>query len=333
MGQLRFVIYDKDHIEEEDDLPIAEAFERAKQPHKVGWITLYEPTDDDYTFLEHTVGIHPLALEDSRNQRQRPKVEEYPDNTYVVSRSLLRDGEGEVQSFQSNLFFSTTQNWVIVIHERPVGLFQEVRERIRRGRVRMRSSGSDYLVYALIDAAVDTYFPILQSIGDDIEDLEDEMFSGKPDPEHLDRIHHLKVDLRRARRTVWPARDALAMLSRDETRGFKKTTMPFLRDIHDHIVQAIDLTENHREATSSLMDLYLNMVSHRMNEIIKVLTIVATLFIPLTFLAGVYGMNFDPDLPGNMPELETPYAYVAFWAISLIILGGELAFFKKRGWL
>lgn len=331
MSSLRLMVYDKDHLDEREDLSLQEAIDVAKQP-RVGWITLYDPTEEDYALLERALGIHSLALEDTRNQRQRPKVEEFADNTYVVARSLFRGEEG-VESYQSNLFFSTAENWVLVIHERPHGLFEGIRERIRRGRLRIRTSGPDYLVYALVDAIVDTYFPILQQIGDAVEDLEDEMYSEGIEKTHLDQIHRLKTDLRRVRRTVWPARDALTHLSREEMRGFKKGTMPFLRDVNDHIVQSIDLTENHREATSSLMDLYLNMVSQRMNEVMKVLTIVATLFIPLTFVAGVYGMNFDPGLPGNMPELNMPYAYVGFWVIAVLIFVGEIWFFKKRGWI
>lgn len=324
------MVYGPDELEEQEDLPLDEAV-RAARGRGVGWISLYQPTPQEFQVLEKELNLHPLALEDAGNERQRPKVEEFSDHTYIVARSLGRDEDRDVVTYQSNIFFS--KDWVVVIHDQPRGLFDDVRHRIRRGRPRIRSSGPDYLVYALLDAIVDTYFPLLEEIGNEVEDLEDEMFEGTAEKAHLDRVHRLKTDLRRVRRTIWPARDAMALLHKEEAVGFKKQTMPFLRDVHDHIVQAIDMTENHREATSSLMDLYLNIVSHRLNGIMKVLTIVATLFIPLTFVAGVYGMNFDPELAGNMPELNMPYAYVGFWVVAVLIFLGEIWFFKRKGWI
>ncbi|MBW3581578.1 MAG: magnesium/cobalt transporter CorA [Euryarchaeota archaeon] len=327
-SRLRLIVYDKETIEEHEDVSLAAAVERAKEP-TMGWIVLEEPSEEDYALLEAELELHPLALEDCRNERQRPKVEEYSTNTYIVVRSIEPDEEEGVRSRQINMFLG--RGWLLVIGERPDGLFDGVRDRLRRGRQRIRSSGSDYLAYTLIDAAVDTYLPVVQEMGERIEVLEDAIFDDVH-KEHLEEVQALKLDLRRMRRHIRPMKDAVAYMLRDETT-FKRGTQPFLRDVLDHTAQAADLVESHRDATSHLMDLYLTMVSNRTNDIMKTLTLVATIFIPLSFFAGVYGMNFDTALPGNMPELHMPYGYVGFWAVALLIGIGNLVYFRHRGWI
>jgi magnesium transporter len=329
----RLLVYDKDHLEEAEDLPLEVALPRLKAAG-TGWLTLYAPTDADYALLERDLDLHPLALEDSRNQRQRPKVEAYSTHTYLVARSSLRGDDGELRSTQSNIFFSHgASGWVLVIHDRPLGLFDDVRDRLRRGRTRIRAAGADYLVYALVDSIVDTMFPHLERIGDTIEAIEEELDDG-PNGDALTRIHALRRDLRRMRRVAWPTREMVAALLREESFGMKKQTTPFLRDVHDHSVQAMDLIDNHREAATSLADLHLTLVSQRTNETMKVLTIVATIFIPLTFIAGVYGMNFDPDTsPWNMPELHWYYGYPLALLFMLVVIAIELWYFRRKGWI
>lgn len=325
-SRLHLITYDKDHLEEDEELDLATALDHLTQPTpRTRWLTLYGAEEADFQLLEQRLDIHPLALEDARNQRQRAKVEEYDKHLYVVVRGIENLPEGRAIDHQSNLFFG--DGWVLVVHERPLGLFDGVRDRLRKGRVRIRSSGADYLLYALIDAAVDTLFPALEDIGDQVEEMEETIRSAELDLE-LDQVHLLKRELRRLRRVVWPTRDMLAAIMRDEPRGFRKNTLTYMRDIHDHAIQAMDLVETHKEAVTSVLDLHLTLISNKMNEVMKVLTIVATMFIPITFLAGVYGMNFE-----RMPELGWTYAYpVLFWSVVALVFGFELWYFRRKGW-
>lgn len=327
---LRLMSYTKDQLEELDNVTLDEALVRLKGPG-VGWLTIYDADEKVHDQLEQQLGLHPLALEDSLNQRQRPKMEEYPGHIYFVARAIENLPDGKARDHQSNIFLG--DGWVVVIHERPMGLFEPVRDRIRRGRPRIRSNGADYLVYALLDAAMDSLFPALEDVGDQIDKLEEVV---RIDDRELDleKLHSLKQELRKLRRVVWPSRDMLTSLLRDEPAGIKKTTLTYMRDVQDHAVQAMDLIEMHREAVTSLLDLHLTLVSNRMNEVMKVLTIVATIFIPITFLAGIYGMNFDASAsPYNMPELSWMYGYPAFLGFTALVVLGELWFFRRKGWI
>jgi magnesium transporter len=209
--------------------------------------------------------------------------------------------------------------------------FGPVRERIRTNKGMICRHHADYLTYALIDAIVDGFFPVLEAYGDELEELEDEVVAN-PSRATLERIHQIKRDLLGLRRAIWPQREVINSLLRDGTPLISDEVRVYLRDCYDHVVQVLEIIENYRELASSLMDVYLSSISNKMNEVMKVLTIISTIFIPLTFIAGVYGMNFDPDLPGNMPELETPYAYMICWAVMLAIAGALILYFKGRGW-
>ncbi len=273
-------------------------------------------------------GLHRLALEDVVNVHQRPKVEEYPESLFAVAR-MATLGE-RVDTEQVSLFLGA--DWVVTFQEREGDVWEPVRERLRAGRGRIRAAGSDYLFYAILDAVVDGYYPVLEEFGARLEFLEEEVIDD-PREELVGVIHGARRDALALRQSVWPMREAMGQLYRDEFALVSPETRIYLRDAYDHAIQVIDLLENYREMASALLDVYLSSVSHRMNEVMKVLTIIATIFIPLTFIAGIYGMNFDPAAsPWNMPELAWYWGYPAVWAVMLVIAGGLVLFFKRKGW-
>lgn len=274
--------------------------------------------------------LHPLALEDVLSQTQRPKVEDYPENLFVVVRMVfLREAHVHTEQlalFVGDDFVATFQG------NAPGDSLEPVRERIRRAG-RIRDSGPDYLAYALIDAAIDYYFPVTDELGDAAERMEDELLTA-PIADAPQRIQQLKQDLMALRRVVMPLRDVCSMLSRDDNPRIKPETRLFFRDCHDHTVQLLDVLSAYRELAASLTELYLARVGNRMNEVMKFLTLVATVFIPLTFIVGIYGMNFDVDAsPWNMPELKSPYGYPAVMLGMLALAVALVAYFRHKGWL
>ena len=268
-------------------------------------------------------GLHALALEDVANVGQRPKVEEYDDHLFVVVRGFHEDGD-ELEPEQLALFL--LPDVVLSFQERPGDAFDPVRERVRRGKGRARGMGADYLLYALIDAVIDGFFPLLEAFGERIEDLEAELIED-PSPATLERIYQIRRELLQLRRAAWPEREVVNSLHREETPHVTRETKVFLRDCYDHAVEVLEILETYRELAGSMLDVYLLSLSHRMNEVMKVLTIIATIFIPLTFIAGVYGMNFE-----RMPELRWAWGYPAALGVMAAI-GITLALlFKRRGW-
>jgi magnesium transporter len=225
------------------------------------------------------------------------------------------------------------KNYVLTVQEEPeTDVFEPIRQRIHRNRGVIRSQKSDYLTYALIDAIVDGFFPVLEDYGERLEDLQDEVVE-KPTRQTLEKIHKIKRELLLLRRAIWPQRDAINSLIREESPLIDREVRVYLRDCYDHTVQVIDMVETYRELAANLMDIYLSSLSNSTNEVMRFLTVISTLFIPLTFVAGVYGMNFETSLAGNMPELKMEYGYVYFWLGMLAISGGLLFFFWKKGWL
>lgn len=277
--------------------------------------------------LGEIFGLHPLALEDVVHTHQRPKVEQYGEHLFVVLREARLNDRLETEQF--SLFLG--KNFVLSFGEREGDAFDPIRERLRLKTGRGRGRGADFLAYALLDATIDSYFPILETYGDRLEDVEDCMVDS-PDRGNLGRLHEIKRDLLMIRRALWPTREAIAQLSRDEHPLISADTRVWLRDCYDHTVQLIDLAETDREVCADLMDLYVSGVSNRLNSVMKVLTIISTIFIPLTFLAGVYGMNFHTD-KGNMPELLWKHGYLMFWIVCGAITLGLLGLFWKLGWL
>jgi magnesium transporter len=279
-------------------------------------------------------GLHPLALEDVVNTHQRPKVEAYDSILFFVARelTLTQPGNGErLETDQLSIFLG--EKFVLSFQEKAGDCFDPVRARVRDAAGRFRRTGADYLVYALLDAVVDSYFPIVERLGEGLDEVEERILR-EPCQHDVARLHNIKRDLFQMRRSAWPLREALNSVIRDAHPLIGDETRTHLRDCSDHTVQIIDLIETDREVCSDLRDIYLSAVSNRMNQVMKVLTIISTIFIPLTFLAGVYGMNFHTDAgPWSMPELLWEYGYLAFWIVSLLIAGGLLALFAGLGWM
>jgi magnesium transporter len=273
--------------------------------------------------------LHPLALEDVVNVHQRAKVEQYGEQTYVVLRMPYANAHLETE--QVSLFIG--RNFILTFLEDPGDVFDQVRINLRGAAGRLRSEGPGYLAYALIDAVVDAYFPLVESFGERLDALEDEVIE-RPSRRAIAEVHDAKHDLRTLRRAVWPLREAISSLYRDASALFNEETRIHLRDCYDHAVQIIDIVETYRELGSDLTDLYLSSLSTRMNEVMKVLTVISTLFMPLGFITGLYGMNFNPNAsPWNMPELNWRWGYP--YALSLMAMStiGMLYFFRRRGWL
>lgn len=295
----------------------------------VTWVDVQGLADADALHrLAEAFQLHPLVREDIVNVHQRSKVEEYEGHLFVVTRMVTL--EGHVETEQLSIVLG--RNYVLTFQERPGDVLGPVRDRIRSGAP-IRKAGPDHLVYALIDAVVDHYFPVLERFGEMLEDLEDFALEAT-DNSPLERIHRTKHDLLTLRRAIWPQRDAISELARNGFSLMSPSTHVYLRDCYDHCVQIIDLLETYREAAAGLLEVHLSIINTRLNEVMKVLTIFATLFIPLTFITGIYGMNFDPAVsPWNMPELRWfygyPFALAVMGAASLAIL----AFFRRRGWV
>ena len=269
---------------------------------------------------------HMLAMEDVAKVGQRAKVEPYDEDLFIVAHMPAAEPPA---TEQVSIFLGPGH--VLTIQERAGDVFEGVRERIRKGRLRIRSSEPDYLTYALLDAIIDSYFPVLDALAGELEALEDEVL-GSPDQSTVEQIHRMRRTLVGLRRTVAPHREALNTLLREESYIRPQTAL-FMRDTYDHAIRIMDLLESQREIASDLMSTYLSAVSNRMNEIMKVLTIVATIFIPLGFIAGVYGMNFNPEIsPLNMPELNWFWGYPFALVLMAAVAGGFVFFIRRRGW-
>ena len=276
--------------------------------------------------LGDTFGIHPLVLEDIVNTGHRPKIDDYDEYFFVVLKMLYSAGDTPViQHEQISLIVG--KGYVISLQEVALDVFDPVRERIKKGRGRIRKQGSDYLAYALMDTVVDHYFKILEDLGQTIEDLQDSLIQ-EPATDTLMVIQDLKHEMLFIRKSLWPLREVISTLIRGESRLISDDVILFLRDVYDHTIQVIDTVETFRDMLSGMLDIYLSSVSNKMNEVMKVLTIIATIFIPLTFIAGIYGMNFE-----FMPELKWKLAYPVLWLLMLAIFVIMLIYFKRRKWL
>jgi magnesium transporter len=268
--------------------------------------------------------IHPLTLEDIVNTHQRPKFEDYDNYVVCIMKMIYYDAE--VRSEQLTVVI--LDGLVISFQEVYGGdAFDLIRSRIRQGKGRIRKMGADYLGYALVDAVVDCYFGILEKIGDRIELLEEELMA-EPSKETLQQLHAMKREMIFVRKAVWPMREMINNIERSETELIKPSTDVYLRDVHDHTIRVIDTVETYRDLLSGMMDIYLSSVSNKMNEVMKVLTIITTIFVPVTFIAGVYGMNFD-----YMPELHSKWGYPVTWAVMLTIIISLMIYFRKKKWL
>lgn len=276
-------------------------------------------------------GLHPLALEDIVNQGQRPKIEEY-DKQLFLALAMPHNRNSYTQIEQVSLFLS--KNYVISFHSGDKDPFDFLRQRIRKKGGRIRQQGSDYLLYAIIDLVIDQGYPLLEKFGEDIEALEEEILDLNAKQATLAKTHKIRRELLLLRRSLWPQREVISTLLRDDISLIKESTLIYLRDCYDHTTQILDLIENYREMAASLIDVYLSSASHRLSEIMRVLTMIATIFIPLTFVVGLYGMNFShSSSPWAMPELRWYYGYPMIWGVMIALVVGMLIYFKRKNWL
>jgi magnesium transporter len=318
--------YDPENLAERTLATVEEAFP-CRDSKPVSWVNINGLHDVELLGkLGEHFNIHPLVMEDIVNVRQRPKVEDHDGYFFIVCRMVDFDDElQQIKSEQVSLIL--TQNLVLSFQEQEGDVFEAVRVRIRNQRGRFRQRGADYLAYAILDAVVDHYFVVLEKLSDQIEGLEEQLLEN-PTTGLLEQVHGLKREMILLRRSAWPLREALNALMFSESDLIDEGTEPFLRDVQDHTIQVVEVIESFRDILSGLQDLYLSSVSNRMNEVMKVLTIAATIFVPLTFVAGIYGMNFE-----FMPELGWKYSYYVFWFVILVLGGGMVTYFRRRGWL
>jgi len=323
---ISLIEYDTEHFESRTDLTIDEV-RSCSESAPVSWINLTGLHD---TALLAELGavfdIHSLALEDILNTQHRPKLEEFDDYILIILKMLDYNPQSRtVKTEQVSLVIGA--HYVLSFQEVEGDVFNNLRERLQRSSGRIRQRGPDYLAYALIDSIVDSYFQILEKVGDNLADVEEELIS-RPDQTALGLVHHFKRELLLLRKSVWPLREVIGEFQKGELDLISDSTQVFLRDLYDHTIQVMDTVELFRDTVSGLHDLYLSSVSNRMNEIMKVLTIMASIFIPLTFIAGIYGMNFE-----YIPELKWHWGYFAVWGVMLGCVFGMLCYFRTRKWL
>jgi magnesium transporter len=288
-------------------------------------------SEDVLRRLGQVFGLHALVLEDIVNVPQRPKIEEYHDQLLIIARMVTPKRSGGF--FSEQVSFILGRYYLLTVQEEPdYDSFGPIRERIRTNKGTIRRNGADYLAYALLDSIIDGFFPVLEAYGEQIEDLENEVVEN-PSRQTLEKIHAVKRELLALRRAIWPQRDAINCLIRDGSHLISREVQIYLRDCYDHAIQVLDMVETYRELAASLMDVYLSSVSNKTNEVMKFLTVVSSIFIPLTFIAGVYGMNFNTEKsPFNMPELDWYWGYVACLVLMAVIAFGLIFFFWRRGW-
>jgi len=324
--RITLIDYNEQNIQEKVVESVEECFPFKEMP-TVTWINI-----DGLHNIEtiEKIGkhfeLHPLILEDILNTGQRPKCEDYEKCLFMVLKMLIYNNESNsIQSEQISLVLG--QNFVISFQETVGDVFEQIRDRIRNAKGRIRKMSADYLAYALIDAIVDNYFLILERMGEQIESMEEELIA-KPSDKTVRRIHALKRELIFLRKSVWPLRELVNSMDKTESSLISDATGPYLRDVYDHTIQVIDTVESFRDMVSGMLDIYLSSISNRMNAVMKVLTIIATIFIPLTFIAGIYGMNFK-----FMPELEWKWGYFIVLIIMAVVAAVMLIYFKRKKWL
>ncbi len=330
--RITVIDYDADNCEIKELDRAEECFSYKEKP-TVTWINvdgLHEgPVVQE---LGNCFGWHPLIVEDILNTHQRTKMDIFDNYLFISLKMLTYNGEeNKLGAEQMSLILG--ENYVITFQERKGDIFDPLRNRIKNSKGKVRKAGADYLAYALLDSIVDNYFTVLESIGEVIEDMEEELVTN-PSPDTLQQIHDLKKEMIYLRKSVWPLREIISGLEREETPLLKETTNIYIRDLYDHTIQVIDTVETFRDMISGMLDVYLSSVSNRMNEIMKVLTIFAAIFIPLTFIAGIYGMNFNPEKsPFNMPELNWYLGYPFAVALMVSVGVGMLFYFRRKKWM
>ncbi len=318
--------YDEEGYTEKEVENVEECFEY-REKDTVTWINIEGLGDTDVIQkLGENYGFHSLLLEDILNTEQRPKMDDY-DSHLMIALKMLEFNEDETTINDEHVSVILGENFVVSFQETQGDVWDPVRDRIRKNRGRIRRGKSDYLLYALMDSVVDNYFVVLESIGDELEYLEEDLVSD-PDHEILQDIHDLKREMIYLRRSVWPVREVVSNLERQRPNLIEEDTRIYLRDVYDHTIQIIDTIESYRDVLASMVDIYLSSVSNKTNEVMKVLTIMASIFIPLTFIAGIYGMNFE-----YMPELGFQWGYPAVLLFMLAVSLAMLGYFHRKDWL
>lgn len=324
--KLYLMDYDENNLSEKQVEKIEDCFPFKETP-SVTWLNVDGLHETEYIEkLGKHYNIHPLVLEDVLNTNQRPKIEIFDDYIFF-SIKMLRFNEEDSTLDSEQVSIILGKNYVISFQEKPGDIFDPLRERIRKGKGRLRKMNPDYLTYAILDIVIDYYFMILEKIGEKIEKFEEDLLV-HPKRETLNEIYGLKREVLYLRKAIWPLRESIAKLERSESSLVHPETIPYLRDLYDHAIQVIDTVETSRDLLSGMLDLYLSSISNKMNEVMKVLTIIATIFIPLTFIAGIYGMNFD-----NMPELHWHLGYYVILGLMFIVGIIMVLFFRRKNWL
>jgi magnesium transporter len=325
--KITLVDYDGDHLTEKD-IQSMDELRTFKDKPTVTWVHI--DGIHDIGLLEQlgdVFGLHPLILEDILNTDQRPKMEDLGEYLFIVLKTFCNTCEDHNDITSEQISIVLGSHYVISLQEKEGNILDPIRDRLRTGKGRIRKAGADYLAYSIIDAILDSYFGILEMLGERIE-REEEVLVTHPAQSTLQAIQHLKRDMIFLRKSVWPLRETIAALERSESDLIQDATGIYLKDVYDHTIQVIDTVETYRDMLSGMIDIYLSSLSNRMNQVMKVLTIIATIFMPMTFLAGVYGMNFK-----HFPELEWSWGYPLFWAVNLTITVVMLILFKRKKWL
>ncbi len=324
--KLSLFTYRHDRLEEKEISQISEALEPSGK-FDVTWINIDgNQNHEGIEKLCNAFQIHPLTIEDILTPEQRPKMEDNADYVFLVLKMLsFNEKNATLEHEQVSLLL--TKDHVISFQERPGDPFEIIRSRLRAGKGKIKNKGADYLFYALVDTIVDYYFVVLEKVGDRLEEIEDNLLDN-PSTNTLNNLHKIKKEIISLRRLLWPLREALYKLERDEIKLIKRETQIYIRDIYDHTIQIIETVESFRDMVSGMIDLYQSSISNRLNQVMKVLTIISTIFIPLTFITGLYGMNFD-----HIPELHWRYGYYAVWGLSITVVTVMLTIFRKNNWL
>jgi magnesium transporter len=325
--RIAVIDYDETHFEEREigNLDDLAAY---RDRRTVTWVNVVNPDAAALSRIGEIFNLHSLTIEDIQNRAQRPKTEDMVDYVYIAATMFPAETPGRsVKAVGQQVSLVVGKYYVLSFDEGRGQVFEPVREKLRKYKGRIRRMGSDYLLYRLLDAVVDTYFLLLERLGEKLESLEERVVTD-PTPEVMREIHALRIDMTVFYRSVWPLREVVGALTRDDLPVIRKATGAYFRDVYDHTVQIIETMETDRDMVSGMLDIYVSSVSNKMNEIMKVLTVIATIFIPMTFLAGVWGMNFK-----HMPELDWHWAYPAFWGLMVLVAIFMLIYFRRRKWL
>jgi magnesium transporter len=318
--------YTVDQVIEKELATIEDVFSY-KQTDSISWINLNGLNHiTEIEKLGEHYNLHPLVLEDIVNTSQRPKIDDYNDYIFLVAQMMYYDSEEQIVNEQ--ISFILGPNYVLTFQEAEGDVFDSLRDRIRNSKGRVRQHGSDYLLYALIDSIVDHYYAIIETMGNKVEELEDQLFEGLKEDEITNEIQILKREILKIRRAIFPLREIINRIEKSESKLIEEKTQRYFSDVYDHVIQISETIEIYREMIWILMDMYMTNISNKMNEVMKVLTIIATIFIPLTFIAGIYGMNFQ-----YIPELELKNGYFYIWGLMILIFIGMLYYFKRKKWL